>query len=331
VVEVQVSVFTETGDPPVGAPVVTPVAADGSTRPVTTTAIRVKLDRYLDPASANRQALCVQSSTEVIEGLEGCVAGLTLRPLYDPVTRTVSYFLETDQTRLAPNTLYRVTLFRADVDTGDFGLRAFDGATLGGIFAVEFTTDVDRPELATESPPTGPHFCGPAPCFAACATEVDETARLACDEACGNQDVQGALGGCTLSGCHRPAEEKTKPPPMGLDLYSALSIQATALGKVAHHSDRGASPQSPGGAKEAFSRPMPIISPGNPGQSYLLYKILIGPTYASDPTLAEGETDRLRTVVAGMPMPLPLGTIGFDETLRLSQWIASGADVVECP
>lgn len=289
----------------------TQVAVDGSTRPVPTTSLRVKVDRYLDPASANRQALCLQSDTAIIVALEDCARGLLLRPSYDPLERTVTFYLADELTRLAPDTLYRVTLFEADGAAGDFGLRAIDGTPLEGIFALEFTTAADDPSRPTEGPPTDPGFCGTG----------------------GVREI--LLGNCAFGGCHAaiPGQGGSPDlfPPMGLDLSGPDAIARTAVAQVAHHSQRGPSATSPDEASTSFGRSMAIVAPANPGQSFLLYKMLLDPSFAGDPTLAAGETELLRRIIPGAPMPIKPGAITLEQARKVSDWIESGAAIPACP
>lgn len=318
----------------------TPIAGDGSTRPITGTSIRVRVDRFLDPVSASRQAICVQSSTAVIDSFEECSAGLILRPSYDPMTRTVSYFLETDTTRLAPDTLYRVSLFRSEGETG-FGLRAFDGAPLGGLFAVELTTEADSAADpgVTEGPNLGINFCRKSDCLRGCAERTD---AQACAATC-TTGAQEVLDTCAYSGCHQATTEGGQAP-MGLDMFSADGLQMTAIARVAHGTARGPAGQTPDVAGLAFGRAMAIIAPGDPGNSYLLYKVLANPAFsAGDPTLAPGESERLRSsFVVGAPMPPTFpgnaepprpasnAPMSPENAAILSQWIAAGADTSRC-
>jgi hypothetical protein len=326
----------------------TPVALDGSTRPTTGTSIRVRVNRYLDPASASRQALCVQSSTDDVPSIVACSAGLVLRPSYDPVSRTAAYFLETDQTQLAPDTLYRITLFRRAGEDG-FGLRAFDGPALGGPFVLEFRTESPHPDgpAPTDGPDTSINFCKPTRCFAVCG-QLPEEQRAACAETC-TPGIEDALESCAFGGCHQTTADQK--PPMGLDLYAPEGLQATAIARVAHGSMRGAGAQNADLAGLAFGRAMPLIAPGDPGNSYLLYKVLAHPGF--DPAVAApaqqlapgleaGESERLRaSVIVGSPMPPTSNGDGpeapavsdplaVERALRISRWIAAGADTTRC-
>lgn len=276
---------------------------DGFHRPVPTTAFHIQVDRYLDPSSVNRQAICLQSATTVVTTIADCGAGLLLRPSYDPITRTVTYFQEAGSSRLAPDTFYRLTLV-TPTDELDFGLRAFDGAPLVANHVFDFFTGPDDPAVPTEGPADGTLDCRAL--------------------------LRGPLASCGGGGCHGPGGP---PVAMGLDLASPGGIEATARGHVAHQTQRG--PQATTGDQSAvtFGRSMPIVAPGDPGRSYLIYKILASSDFSADPTLAAGETDRLRAgIVVGMAMPPDPFTVPTPEQLGdLVRWIGGGAPVPTCP
>jgi hypothetical protein len=272
-----------------------------------------------------------------VQTLADCTAGLLLRPSYDPVTRTVTYYLGSSSSRLAPDTFYRLTVLTADPESGDFGMRAFDGAPLEGNHVVDFVTAADDPALATESPPEGALFCGTPACLARCealepvdgeAAEATEARRRACTGAC--PVLRGPLASCGSGGCHAPSA--SLEPAMGLDLSTGAGIENTARGAIAHQTQRGAQASEGAVSPGTFGRSMPIVAPGDPGRSYLLYKLLASPDFASDATLADGETERLRRAfVVGLPMPPAPFTLPTDEQLRdLVAWIASGAELHDC-
>lgn len=294
-----------------------PVAADGTTRPLPTTAIRVLVDRYLDPGTVDRQALCLRSSTAVLTEDDKCTDGVVLRPTYDPIQRVATFYL--DPTPLAASTFYRLTLRRA----GDEGLRSFDGVPLEGIFALEFTTAEAVPDAVVEAPPVGPLWCGTPECLAACAGNAD------CQAKCSIGTI--LLASCAVGGCHAVVDGEG-PAAMGLDLSSGAAVQATAIGHVARGTQRGPGAAEADVSSIAFGRAMPIIQPSDPGRSYLLYKIAAS-TLEGELPAADGEKDRLREgLVVGMPMPAPPYTPPQAAKLdHLVRWIAAGADVSECP
>ncbi len=324
VVAIDVSVEDPATPPPAGVPrsrTRVPVAFDGSTKPLPTTAIHVRVDRFLDPGTANRQAICLQSSTAVVRTLEECTAGLLLKPTYDPIRRTVSYYL--DGAALAPSTFYRVTLLPADEETGDFGLRAFDGAAMSGIFALEFTTDAAAEGEAVEAPPVGPLYCGTPECLAAC--EGEPSCRIKCSLR------ETALLDCSSGGCHAVVKGQGRAA-MGLDLSDPGGIAQTAIAHVAHQTQRGPGAAQADVSSIAFGRAMPIIQPGDPGRSYMLYKIAASAGFDPTGDLAEGEKTRLRdALVVGMPMPPATYDVPPIEQLdHLVKWIAGGADIADC-
>lgn len=280
-----------------GQPQRTPLDPGGSTEVLSTASIILKFDRFLLPSTATRQSVCLWSDLSVdVRTVEDCqnVSGevrVFLEPTYNPVDREVILRRRPDQPRLAPGVRYRLAVLAPMGPDDPYGVRAFDGAPLAQTVQLEFTVAAeDPPGAADELPPAGALFCPPA----------------------GGPPVGvvNFLQSCTLgAGCH-----KTVPgvgdAAMGLDLANAPLIEATAVGKVAHQTQTGEHADDPDISPRRFGRAMPLIDPLNPGNSYLLYKTLIGPN-AVDPALPpeeasalRAELDRLRaTVVVGMPMP----------------------------
>ena len=149
-------------------------------------------------------------------------------------------------------------------------------------------------------------------------------------------------------------DNKPLAPAMNLLLFNADSriavagLQLTAIGKVAHETQEGGAAQHPSDHPRRFGVSMQIVAPNDPGESYLLYKILASSRFPLDPndpadTLAAGEADRLRlSVVTGVPMPAESSyseshyadasaeAIWFADVEHLSQWIAAGAQLQVC-
>lgn len=193
-------------------------------------------------------------------------------------------------------------------------------------------------------------------CSATCATIAAE-----CKAPCGcldgsacaeNGDLIGEkpylFRGCGFSPCHatstNPDPAFAAPAPLGLDLGSPGAIAATAIGVTAKLSQHGEAASIPDLSGARFGRAMPLIDPFNPGNSYLLYKLLInGRNFesAAPGSLLDEELQRLRAgAVAGVPMPAAVGPDtnqlaengeASERELRLiSAWIAAGA-VLSCP
>jgi hypothetical protein len=114
-------------------------------------------------------------------------------------------------------------------------------------------------------------------------------------------------------------------------------ILATAIGHTAHGTQAGEHAQDGDGNPARFGRAMPIIDPGDAGNSYLLYKLLAGPAYAQSAAAPPDpkEIERIRTaVVVGMPMPptnaLPGVAIPLPGLEDLSAWISQDAPMPAC-
>lgn len=297
----------------------------------TTSSVRVRFDRFLLPEDAIRQSICLQSSSDPVPTLAQCTQGVFLEPAYDPVRRAVTYRLPATAMPLVADTKYWLTVL-APTAASPFGFRAFDGAALESNVVLQFTT-------AATNPPGGPAdpslddaarravseelFCAASTCVTSCG--MDDACKAKCS-------VSKSLpAGC--AGCHGPIENGGSA--MGLDLSGPNRISAI-IGRVANQTQTGGNADEPDTKPRRFGRAMPQIEPGNPGNSYLIYKMLAGSTYARSAAaagLAPGELDRLRaSVVVGLPMP-PYDLYALPEASVdvLSAWIATGAHTPVCP
>lgn len=306
-----------------------PVAST-SDRIQTTSSLRLRFDRFLLPEDAIRQSICLRPSPDPVATLQDCAQGVFLEPSYDPVRRVVTYRLPA-MAALVADAKYWLTVL-SPTDTSPFGFRAFDGARLEANVVLQFTT-------AVTNPPGGP--VDPSLDDAAKRTVSEELfcVASACVTACGMDDL--CKGKCAVSdslpagcgGCHSPIENGTAA--MGLDLSAGNRIGAI-IGRVANQTQMGAHADEPDTKPRRFGRAMPHVDPGNPGNSYLLYKMLVGPIYARSSAaadLAPGEIDRLRaSVVVGLPMP-PYDFYAIPESGvdALSTWISTGAHTPACP
>ncbi len=280
-------------------------SADGSTRALVTTSIRVHFDRYLDPRTVIRQAQCFQSDQADVPGSEYCLEGLFLTPTYDPVTRSATLFLDEP---LAPDTLYKLTLF-APRDGLDFGYRAFDEVGLAEPVVVTFRTFETDPRPAPVPELEAPLSVADAPT----CDDIDTLLKPVCQT-------------CHTSGT-------SGPPPANLSFLKR--DLPDAIGRTAHRRALGNQGDSEATRPAAFGAGMAVIEPNNPGLSYLLYKVLARGDYLQD-SLEPGETGRLRDWIQGAPMPAfelldqqtgaPEPTaMSLEDAVALSAWIAVGA------
>jgi hypothetical protein len=285
---------------------------------VSTTSIRLRFNRFLLPQQTFRQSICVQAQATPVSSLEDCRGSIFLEPSYDPIRRQITLRQSPDsgKSHLAPATTYWVTVFPPPDATTD-GIQAFDGAPLDAPTSFHFTTlDVD-PAGAKVEPLPDPVFCSPD-----------------------KGKTPGALDhlqSCSTAGCHLNGGGDTKSGPLdapeGLDMSDPATIRATAVGHVAHETQTGEHASLAESSGLVFGRSMPIVDPNNPGNSYLLYKIITSRDNSTEPDA--DEVARLRTaLVVGMPMPPSnakktafLDAKGLD---RLSAWILQGAPTPTC-
>ncbi len=270
-----------------------PITADGTTVVATGSAFFVHFDRFLDPRTAIRQAYCLRSETDPVESFEDCEQAVSTSPRYDPVTRTLSIYLDGNESELEPNTLYTLTLL-APRDGTDIGLRAFDQAALLETRAFQFTTG-EPAEGVVDLPPPSP--------------------------SCVEVRAVFSRGQCRT--CHAGTE-----PAEGFFIPVVANELPSIVGRTAHETSLDGHADEPEARPTRFGANMPIVdAQGSAGNSYLLYKVLAAqPGRPED--LADGEIERLRSsVVVGLPMPaLPdIEPLSEDDLIVLSTWISSGA------
>jgi hypothetical protein len=132
------------------------------------------------------------------------------------------------------------------------------------------------------------------------------------------------------------------------------------INQVAHGSNQG--PRAKAGPPlELFGLDMPIVDPGSPADSWLVYKLLLGvpPPCSSTPCdagapavmhdlhalpwtgISPAERSTLSSFIPGRAMPFPTDpsadpstateTLTLDELDQMSFWILEGAPVTACP
>ena len=286
--------------------------------------IQLAFNRYLLPITVTRQAITITP-----------VGGSPLEPpivTYDPVARTVTIKspLQDGASKpwLVEGQSYRVTVkIPSDADKG--GLLSLDGAPVAEPTSVQFLVG-----------PPGLPF-------------VEPKVRLC-------EDVLPILAAkCSGSGCH---SDGGGTAASSLVLDTTIGLKGTALGRAAQGSTTGgtARPLAPG---RVFGINMPLVDPGNPGNSWLLYKMLLAPlpkpgrpisytctvplappvVYTPNGPYSEAPTDLetavLQDYVPGREMPYPVAgaatiyeqlPLTFNERELVRLWIAQGADVPDC-
>ena len=205
--------------------------------------IELGFDRLLLPASVTRQ-------TFVLTNASGNMA-YTPTIAYDPVARIVTITPLSDPGQaLVSGQTYDLVILAPQNASDVNGLRAIDGATMPkSPRVIAFSV--------TDPTPTGP----PTVAIDFCRDIYPITSLK-----------------CSLPICHGTSGT-TNFPAAGLLLDPPSGIPATAVGRVAQGSNTG--PQSlPSPPTLLFGEDMPIIdatgnSNGNPGNSWLMYKILM--------------------------------------------------------
>jgi len=293
--------------------------------------IQIGFDRYLDPLTVSRQSFLVRDAF-----------GQYINPpvvAYDPVgmTATLSSPNPPGTPWLLEGQPYTLELGLYDAEAGAGGVRSITGAPL----------DPSQSRLIGFSvgPASGLSFAEPKANFCADVLPI-------------------FLNKCSAGTCHGSSTSAAA----SLVLTTAKGVSFTAISRVAQGANTGArsGPGTP--AQNVFGIDMPLIDPGNPGNSWLLYKVLLarlptidggaptafdctGSTDGAVPapaasyaplvaTTAASETalHELSDSVLGREMPYPAAKPAFsaqlpltqDERQRIRLWIAQGASTPDC-
>jgi hypothetical protein len=289
--------------------------------------IILQFNRFLNPSTVARQSIQLLNASG--EGFVDPVID------YDPVLLQVKLSNPSGNTTwLVEGQSYELALPVATSTVT--GVQAIDNAALAQATKVDFKVG---PAGASPVEPTM-HFC------------VDVWPVFS--QTCSGIPV-----------CHmEPQPQPAMGPAQGLVLTDVDWVKSTAIGLVAHESNVGAmaNPSSPGAI---FGIDMPILDPGtdgvgNPGNSWLLYKVLLGAPASKDllpgefdysckgnpfttaktyeegvaPVITQAERGRLSNFLPGREMPYPGnpdvpeseggGALTVQEMERLRLWIKQG-------
>jgi hypothetical protein len=242
--------------------------------------IELRFDRYLLPKSVSRASIVMFSGAKE--------NGIFLAPSYDVLERVVT-FTPSYGGRLLPGVVYQVELPLPEENPSGDGFRAFDGAPLEkGPVPLEWsfrTSRISDPTVPAGKPPS-------------------------CEQAV--ETLAGA--GCSAASCHISGASA----PMGLSLKTTRDLRETAIARVAHESGPSGTPTTALENPPRFGTAMPIIDPGSPETSFLVYKLFENPrNFGSD----GGCSGSLHKV------PMPAGTCLLAppaERARLAGWFVDG-------
>ena len=296
-------------------------------------AIQIAFDRYLLPSTVTRQSVTLLDASN-----QPVSEALAPRVEYDPIARTVTLSNPSPPAAwLAFGISYKVAL-AIPTEASEAGLRAIDGATLDPNQERVIAFFVGGPQ--PRSNPTV-RFCRDVlPIFAhKCATS-------------------GA--------CHAADERAPFALAAGLDLQTSVGVENTAIERVAQGANTSAGIRFEETSR-VFGINMPIVKRGDPGNSWLLYKVELAPPPIVDsgvnqrfvcgsvspteqrPTYAplaparlvadDLEREILSGYVPGREMPYPRRPfpvssseqpLTLEEREMLRMWIAQGAIVEAC-
>ena len=238
--------------------------------------ISVQFDRFLMPSTAVRGALCLQAATVGGEatGTQNCTpAGFEVQ--YDPVDRVATWLIRGE---LTPFTRYNVRLFAPRDPFDANGVRAFDGAPLEKEFTFAFTTGKATPGL---EPPRTFGFCGVRRLCPLPAGACDRSTPVPVTRS----PQEFLAGGCTSGGsCHGAGPGSAGPSGTVLRFdddgrgggIAAAVRHLVENAVVARESAIGIDPIAPSrNVLAPFGHNMPYIDATNPGNSFLLYKVIL--------------------------------------------------------
>jgi hypothetical protein len=277
--------------------------------------IQVLVDRYLNPATINRQAFVL------VDGQGNAVQGTDVN--YDPISLTVTLSSQTTSTTTMPwlqgGQSYKLLLIAQDAG-GLNAIRAIDGATLdpGVDHTIGFTV---LPTNAMIAPTPQMNWC----------TDIKPIFTNSC-----SGTGQG-------NSCHSLSPNDNDFPRAGLVLTSNDGVLNTARGRIAQGSNTAGIASQAVPPKRAFGVNYPIIDPGHAATSWLMYKVSLAPlgtvpgstgTATGIPSYDVGDDERaiLSDYILGTQMPFPTyGTnptaapLTFEERERIRLWIDQGA------
>ena len=206
--------------------------------------IQIAFDRYLLPSTVNRQ------SVVIVDGANKSVPPENAPVVtYDPIARTVT-LAPPRQPWLTEGQPYKIILGIPEEGAETGGLRAIDRATLFPNQKLAFAFFVGPKQSIPIAPGTTKDvsFCRDVlPIFAA---------------------------KCSGSTCHGSGDRAAS----SLVLDTSAGVGATALNRVAQGSNRGPRAGQVTSSELLFGVDMPIIDPGSPGNSWLLYKVELPPS-----------------------------------------------------
>jgi len=201
--------------------------------------IQLAFDRYLLPSTVTRQSYVILDNTN--RPLES----LALKTVYDPVARTVTILGSDGPGRpwLTPDQVYKLVLpIPKDPKSDLGGFRAIDRTPLHANQKLEIVFRAGPPTHQTQIEPVVDFCADVFPLF---------------------------FMKCSSPTCHGPSDSAAS----SLVLGSSEGVRLTARGRVAQGSNTAGRANTPETTPSLFGANMEIIKPGDPGSSWLVYKL----------------------------------------------------------
>jgi hypothetical protein len=302
--------------------------------------IELAFDQQLLPLSVNRQSIGLRDASG--NGVTSLVI------TYDPVARVVVLEPPAGGDWLQPGLAYEVVLGVPHGDDDSGGLRSITRATLD---------------------PNSTRIIGFQTCGGVSACPSDPLPPAPTTVRFCNDVLPIFLRHCSSPGLCHGTDAVNPYPAAGLLLNDSINFAKTAVGRVAQSSNTGPSAGRAEPPGHEFGISMPIVDPGAPANSWLIYKLLLSqphddgvdagaetrarcypdageiPNPPVDPfggrqpfsvqfaRMTDADRALLSDYVSGNPMPYPVGggnQIDFADLERIRLWIAQGAVIEDC-
>lgn len=233
--------------------------------------LQFSFDRYLLPSTTTRQGYAIADNTNHVLPPEG------FQTIYDPVARTISITGPSGPGTawLTPGLDYKLVFFVPPNNTSDIqGFRAIDRAPLDPNQNRTFVFKAGAARGVTAFEPKMDFCADVLPIFV-----------RKCD---------GPL-------CHGSGDRSAS----SLILTSGDGVRVTAVGRVAQGSNTGGRSFTPSPAGPEFGVDMALIEKGNPGASWLMYKIEMAPHPVIDASTGVAEKILCTPPPGATPIPSP--------------------------
>jgi hypothetical protein len=206
---------------------------------------------------------------------------VTFNVEYDPVDRVV--VLKPPVKGLDVGE-YKVRVL-APKNAGDStGVRSFDGVPMAEEVSWNFT--VDPNQTSSDEPNRKIDFCASE---RACPAPMDDAGIAAQKPVPDENSVEQIVKNCASEGsCHQPPDDPGKPSKvligealiLGSQDPGSAAVQIKRIISQHQVAPQTATDPDPGQPRttgpDTFGRNMPFIDPRNPGNSYIIYKMIVG-------------------------------------------------------